>query len=188
MLVTFGVMYLTYTPNSWILHLVPTWSFRVGFFVLGIVHVTQYLAIVWRYNRSLAAKPNRARAGIFSRLHRRGGWLVAGIYIIFCLLYGEFVTGVHGSRWLSELLLAVGFTSTLMHYYYDGFIWKVRHQQNRENLSMTDGSSPVGDQQPSSAVISWWASISALTAQTVFFRQLLYFGIPMTLLTVGAWW
>src|SRR5690606_8790 len=48
---TFGVMFLAYTPNQWILALAPGWSFKVGFAVLGIVHMTQYLAIVWRYNR-----------------------------------------------------------------------------------------------------------------------------------------
>ncbi len=50
--ITFGVMYVAYTPNSMILSAAPEWTFKVGFAVLGIVHMTQYLAIVWRYNRS----------------------------------------------------------------------------------------------------------------------------------------
>src|SRR5262245_37618662 len=54
---TFGVMFLAYTPNAWILSWAPGWSFSVGFAVIGIVHMTQYLAIVWRYNRNLAAQP-----------------------------------------------------------------------------------------------------------------------------------
>jgi len=47
-------------------------GFKVGFAALGIVHMTQYLAIVWRYNRSLAAHPQRSRQAGFRRLHARG--------------------------------------------------------------------------------------------------------------------
>src|SRR5687767_3906574 len=34
--VTFGVMYVAYTPNPLILGLVPAWNFKVGFAVIGI--------------------------------------------------------------------------------------------------------------------------------------------------------
>src|SRR4051812_15816690 len=43
---TFGAMFIAYTPNQWILQLAPEWTFKVGFAVIGIVHMTQYLAIV----------------------------------------------------------------------------------------------------------------------------------------------
>ena len=174
---TFGVMYLAYTPNPWILKLAPLWTFKVGFATVGIVHMTQYLAIVWRYNRNLASRPERARPGLFHKLHARGGWWIAAGYVIVCLLYGEFVTTQRSSRVLMSVLLAVGFTSTLLHYYFDGFIWKIRHQQNQENLSA---------QHPTTHSQSWWTSVRAITPQTMLLRQLLYFGVPMGLLTFGA--
>lgn len=177
---TFGVMYVAYTPNPWILSVAPEWTFKVGFAAVGIVHMTQYLAIVWRYNRNLAARPQRARAGLFHKLHARGGWWIAAGYVLLCLLYGEFVTTQRSSRWLMSVLLAIGFTSTLLHYYFDGFIWKIRHQQNRENLLADD------EQQPATQERSWWSSFRATAPQTMLLRQLVYFGVPMAILTIGA--
>ena len=171
---TFAVMYLAYIPNSWITRVAPGWSFQVGFAAVGIVHMTQYLAIVWRYNRSLALHSGRARSGWFQRLHARGGWLAGGAYVAFCLAYGGFLTSKHDGRWLASVLLAVGFTSTLTHYYFDGFIWKLRHQQNRENLQLD------------TAVSSWWSNSRPRTAAQVLLRHALYFGIPMGVLTCGA--
>ncbi len=171
---TFTVMYLTYTPNPWIARVAPGWSFKVGFAAVGIVHMTQYLAIVWRYNRSLALRPERARSGWFRRLHVRGGWLAGLGYVAFCLLYGGLLTTKRDIRWLASVLLAVGFTSTLTHYYFDGFIWKLRHQQNRENLL------------PGSTTASSWTGSRPRSAAETLFRQALYFGIPIAVLTFGA--
>ena len=185
--VTFAVMGLTYTPNAWILRAAPGWTFKVGFAVLGIVHVTQYLAIVWRYNRSLATRADRARGGLFVTLHARGGWLVAGGYVVVCVAYGDFLTMVHTNRWLMAVLLATGFTSTLMHYYFDGFIWKVRHQQNIENLDTEDHHPGAATTGPTQALTSWWASVREVPAYKIFARQMVYFGLPMAVLSVGAW-
>ena len=179
-ILTFGVMYLAYTPNPWILQLAPQWTFKVGFAAVGIVHMTQYLAIVWRYNRNLATRPQRARAGLFLKVHARGGWWIAAGYVVACLLYGEFVTTQQSNRLVMSVLLAIGFTSTLLHYYFDGFIWKIRHQQNQENLLAS------GERQPALQSRSWWDSFRATTPQTMLLRQLLYFGLPMAVLTFGA--
>jgi hypothetical protein len=172
--VTFGVMFVSYAPNAWMAGVAPGWTFKVGFAVIGIVHMTQYLAIVWRYNRGLAAN-QRARGGWFAALHARGGWLIAAVYVAVCLGYGAVVTQVHDDRWIMSVALALGFTSTLLHYYFDGFIWKVRHAQNRDSLGL--GASGEGD--------SWW-NARAPTAGSVAVRQLAYFGVPMALLTAGA--
>lgn len=181
---TFGVMYLTYTPNEMILKLVPAWGFKVGFATVGIVHMTQYLAIVWRYDRRIA-QDGRARAGWFEWLHARrtyiGVCFAAILYVGLCIAYGDTITTSHDNRWLMSVLLAIGFTSTLMHYYFDGFIWKMRHQQNREALGMQD--------QPSGADLqmgSWWNAAGDMTATRMFSRQLLYFAVPMGILTIGA--
>ena len=176
--VTFGVMYFMYAPNAWMHSLAPDWTFKVGFAALGIVHMTQYLAVVWRYNRRLGQMPGRARAGLFARLHGRGGWLVALCYVLACLAYGELITTVHDNRWLMSVLLAIGFTSTLMHYYFDGFIWKLRHRQNREGLALTtegETSGPVAEGTGSKESLS-----------QVLGRQALYFGVPILVLSVGA--
>jgi hypothetical protein len=171
---TFTVMYLAYTPNAWIGRVAPGWTFKAGFAAVGIVHMTQYLAIVWRYNGSLALRPERSRSGLFRSLHVRGGWLAGVGYVAFCLLYGDLITTKHDDRWLMALLLAIGFTSTLTHYYYDGFIWKIRHRQNRENLRLDHAES------------SWWTGACPRSAPEVVLRHALYFGVPMAVLTFGA--
>ena len=181
---TFGVMFVAYTPNAWILEWAPGWTFAVGFAVIGIVHMTQYLAIVWRYNRSLASRPEAARAGIFRKLHGRGGWLVGAGYVALCLAYGGVLTRQHDNRWLMSVLLALGFTSTLLHYYFDGFIWKLRHSQNREHLDIrhdANGARPADG----AAATSWW-NARQRTPLVMLLRQALYFGVPLGILSAGA--
>ncbi|RYY75394.1 MAG: hypothetical protein EOO52_08295 [Gammaproteobacteria bacterium] len=214
---TFGVMYFTYTPNDWILQLVPAWGFKVGFATLGIVHMTQYLAIVWRYDQRIAQQ-GRARPNWFQKLHGQrtavGVALAAAVYVLFCIGYGNVITTSHENRWLMSTLLAVGFTSTLMHYYFDGFIWRVRHQQNREALNLQEQpfnlknksslddpldialatmSPAFGSNNPqetksfsAQASSSWWNNSTQISAGRMLLKQLLYFGVPMGILTAGA--
>jgi len=160
MLVTFGVMYLTYIPNGMMKGIISglqqwnpaisEWSFPLGFATIGMVHVTQYMAIVWKYNRSLASRPGASRPGWFLSSFTRGGLVIILLYVIFCQFYGFLVTWgpadvLHPGwllnqdavavKWVAGTLAAVLFTSTIMHYYYDGFIWKIRHKENRQNLA-----------------------------------------------------
>jgi hypothetical protein len=180
---TFGVMLLTYTPNAWIQSLAPGWSFQLGFATVGIVHMTQYLAIVWRYDRRLSQQ-ERARPGLFAWLHGRrtvaGVALAACVYTGFCVLYGDLLTTRPENRWVLSLVLAVGFTSTLMHYYFDGFIWKVRHRENRAALDLVEEARAGGQG------VSWGSAGESVGAATMLRRQLLYFGLPLALLTAGA--
>ena len=202
--VTFGVMYLTYVPNSAMDAIigglrrswpdVPDWSFRLGFSTVGMVHVSQYLAIVWKYNRGLVQRSG-GRQGVFTKLFLRGGLLIACCYVLACLLYGFVLTDhVHPylrntGRPLSEspvliqgligVLLAGLFTSTIMHYYFDGFIWKFRHKENRQNMNLADGSDAAqtsGD--------SWWDKGGRLTVARTFAWQAVYFAVPMLFLVV----
>jgi hypothetical protein len=67
----------------------------------------------------------------------------------------------------------------LLHYYYDGFIWKVRHKENRENLAMDEDKS-----KPVATVMSWWDGRRRSGALGTFFKQCLYFGVPILFLAV----
>jgi hypothetical protein len=195
LMITFGVMYLTYVPNSLITGMVPEWNFALGFAVLGMVHTTQYLAIVWKYNRGLSGREGAARSGIFQELFSRGGWNVASTFVITCLMYGCFLGfpplnlfGIHssgdsvpmGAKWIMGVIFALGFTSTLLHYYYDGFIWEIRHTENQQNLGILPIESTATTQ-------SWWDGMSRSTAGGVFFRQCLYFVPPVLLLSASFW-
>lgn len=209
---TFGIMYLTYVPNSAMTAMiaglrntwpdVPDWNFRLGFATVGMVHVSQYLAIVWKYNRGLAKRPEGAREGAFKNLFVRGGIVIASAYVLLCLLYGFVMTDqVHPLlidsnrpiseapvliQWVIGVLLAGLFTSTILHYYFDGFIWKVRHKENRQNLGIQGSPTdkPGGksaDGKPDQATASWWDSARLPVAKTVAWHAL-YFAVPMLFL------
>ncbi|MFK7959449.1 MAG: tetratricopeptide repeat protein [Phycisphaerales bacterium] len=108
----------------------------VGVILFEVFHDVQYLTIVWVFNQARAKKdPN---AGGFTRfLFKRGGMLV-GLYVGLVFAYGSlrFVErGIDDANMKSALagLLAA---STLLHFYYDGFIWKFRKKQNTEALDI----------------------------------------------------
>ncbi|MEZ6061462.1 MAG: hypothetical protein R3C19_14045 [Planctomycetaceae bacterium] len=115
----------------------------VGAAMFEIFHDVQYLTIVWLFNRRRVEQS--AGVGGFVRfLFRRSGALV-GVYIgIVCafgglrLIESSLPAGIPGEA-LTALLALTG----LLHYYYDGFIWKVRDESTRESLGIrsdrTDG-------------------------------------------------
>lgn len=195
--VTLLMVYLTYVPNSLVHGWIPEWNFQLGFAAMGMLHVSQYFAIVWKYNRMLATRGENARPGWFRKAFSRGGAIVLGGYVLICLLYG-FVLTQHGRDWLVSsggrlsigsvfnpqwivgTLLATNFTSTLMHYYYDGFIWKVRHKENRQNLDMQRSN-----ERDESRSISWWETAGKGTAPSIFAHHLVYFGLPIAVLAIS---
>ena len=114
-----------------------------------------------------------------------------------CLLYGLLLTDEIWLPIVSQFadqkvlikvffgtVVSLNFTSTLLHYYYDGFIWKVRHKENRQNLTMAGTAARQNIQQPAdpsaTAHASWWdKSSEAAPAGRIFLKQLLYFGTPI---------
>lgn len=199
--ITFGVMYLTYLPNAAMQRVIPNWSFALGFAALGMVHVTQYLAIVWKYNRVLASRADHSRVGLFRRFFLPGGLILGTVYLIACLAYGytlyggKFLVnasvarsfiGMNLSQWLLALLFSASFTSTLMHYYYDGFIWKIRHKENQQNLKiegpMASGSAAGNSSGGAAREVSWWDASRGETASAVLLRHACYFLLPILLL------
>jgi len=175
LVLTFAAIWLSYTPNALIRAWAPGWSFKVGFAVIGIVHMTQYLAIVWRYNRNLAARPDGARPGWFRWLHRRNSAWAALLYVLACLAYGEGLTHDFQIAWITIPVLALGFTSTLMHYYFDGFIWKLRRPQTAATL---DGRAAVAAEPQ--------APVRRSPTVREWLRPLLVFGVPLGLMTGAA--
>ena len=225
MLVTFGMMYLTYVPHGamdriilWITDAFNAlaggfsagqgeggyargfqpsgaeWTLLSGFATLGIVHVTQYLAIVWKYNRNLSQRNQSVRSGAFRWFFTRGGWLglaaVVFLYLVLCLGYGYVVTlgpsnpvqpGVP-FQWLIGLLASILFASTITHYYYDGFIWKVRHKENRQNLEMEETV-----EETTATTVSWWDRSGTLSPLKALTWHAIYFLPPIMLLS-GCYW
>lgn len=116
----------------------------LGIALFEVFHDFQYLSIVWVFNR------NRVRKGegvsSFTRfLFRKSGVLV-GMYVGLVFAYGSLFFVARG---LSSESLKAGLTgllaaSGLLHFYYDGFIWKVRERATRESLGLAGGKSESG--------------------------------------------
>ncbi|MEQ8836472.1 MAG: tetratricopeptide repeat protein, partial [Lacipirellulaceae bacterium] len=119
----------------------------IGLAMFEIYHAVQYYAIVWIYNRRL-----------FERAGERFGWLgflfrdrytMLGIYLALIAAYSSirYFTGDASSYIYTsdgnnayQLLFALFVTSSLLHFYFDGFIWKVSDRRTQANLTDEDGT------------------------------------------------
>jgi tetratricopeptide (TPR) repeat protein len=119
----------------------------VGILLFELFHDVQYLAIVWLFNRKRALSApeqlGRATRAIFGRGQAR-----AVIYVGLVMAYG--------SLYFMEMLLknwrpvdsaadatpvwgGILAASGLLHFYYDGFIWKVKEKPTRALLGLEGG-------------------------------------------------
>jgi hypothetical protein len=110
----------------------------LGVALFEIFHDVQYLTIVWLYNcRRVNATADLGRFMKF--LFRRGPGMLS-LYIGLVLAYGLYGF-VHGRSThddaIQRTLLGLGWASTILHYYYDGFIWKVREKTTRVGLGLS---------------------------------------------------
>jgi Flp pilus assembly protein TadD len=108
-----------------------------------LLHDVQYLAIVWALNRRLhdeGVDLGRFGARVFGP-----GSAAAAAYVALCLGYGAI--GLANNQWfagaLHQVLTAALVSSGLLHFYYDGFIWKVRERDVRRGLRLDEPPPPA---------------------------------------------
>lgn len=135
----------------------------LGLATWELFHDVQYFAITWAYNKRLVAK-GCGDTGFMRYLFTGRGARVA-LYVGAIGVYG-------GAAYLGEtrsaggwrpVCLSLALTSTFLHYYYDGFIWKVREQRTRVGLDL----SGVGAEDQAAAGAprgSQWAHAALLVA------------------------
>ncbi|MFO0980920.1 MAG: tetratricopeptide repeat protein [Planctomycetota bacterium] len=111
----------------------------IGYAIWAVFHDVQYFAIVWVSHRGLLQKGDAPRP-FLAFLFRQHLPMIA-LYVAILFAYGSLSLVQDGLEpgMVRTLLGAYIATSTLMHYYFDGFIWKVRESTTREAL----GVSPV---------------------------------------------
>jgi Flp pilus assembly protein TadD len=144
-----------------------TGSLLFGIVLWEIFHDVQYNALVWVYQRRRVAahlRPSRAEAwlfrpGVLGLLAYAGaiaayGWI--GVVTSFGSIQSEtaYLNGA-APAWIIHLTIA----SALLHFYFDGFIWKIRETEMRQGLALGKGS-PQSDSAPASAPrgLEWqWA-------------------------------
>ena len=108
----------------------------VGIALFEVFHDVQYLAIVWIYNRTRVER-DESIGGFMRFVFRRSGALI-GVYVGLVLAYGAIglTQSAITAEWIRHGLIGVVTASALLHFYYDGFIWKVREPQTRSMLGI----------------------------------------------------
>src|SRR5438045_6540457 len=101
-----------------------------------VFHDVQYLSLVWIYNRNRVEKDSNI-GGFMRFVFRRSGSLI-GLYVGLVFAYGSlsYFNAHVGMETVKRLLTGVVTASTLLHFYYDGFIWKVRERSTRQSLGL----------------------------------------------------
>jgi Tfp pilus assembly protein PilF len=146
----------------------------VGIALFEVFHDVQYLSLVWIYNRNRVEKDSNI-GGFMRFVFRRSGSLI-GLYVGLVFAYGSlaYFNSHLGIETVKRLLTGVVAASALLHFYYDGFIWKVRESSTRQSLGLaggTDATSQAG------LVPSWllhglkWAAVFVLPLSALWFWQ-----------------
>jgi Flp pilus assembly protein TadD len=147
-----------------------------GIALFEVYHDVQYLSLVWIYNRSRVEKDSSI-AGFMRFVFRRSGSLV-GLYIGLIFAYGSlaFFTAHLEIETVKRVLTGVVAASGLLHFYYDGFIWKVRDRSTRENLGLEGGSvsAPTREFLPSWALHGMkWVGVFVIPLSALWIGQAL---------------
>src|SRR5207244_181729 len=105
------------------------------------------------YNRSRVEKDSSI-GGFMRFVFRRSGSLV-GLYIGLVFAYGSLGYFKEAeTETIKRFLTGVVAASGLLHFYYDGFIWKVRERSTREHLGLPGGSLAT---EPTAFLPSWFS-------------------------------
>ncbi len=146
-----------------------------GIALFEVFHDVQYLSLVWIYNRNRVEKDSNI-GGFMRFVFRRSGSLI-GLYIGLVFAYGSlgYLNSHIGLETVKRVLTGVVAASGLLHFYYDGFIWKVREKSTRQSLGITGGTADVAQ---SSLLPGWmlhgakWAVAFVIPLTALWFGQL----------------
>src|SRR6184192_1937746 len=118
-------------------------SVLVGIALFEVFHDVQYLSLVWIYNRK-RVESDSSIGGFMRFVFRRSGALV-GVYVGLVLAYGglSLSKSYVDIEAVKRILTGVVTASALLHFYYDGFIWKVREKSTRQSLGISGGTADV---------------------------------------------
>lgn len=96
-------------------------SWGEAFLIMNLFHAVQYFGLVWAKERPTLQTLLRLRqTGVVSKLL---AWLV---FVGITVSYGLFVEGTDGSV---RAFVAITLVVSIMHFWYDGFVWSVRRKQ-----------------------------------------------------------
>ena len=128
----------------------------VGIALFEVFHDVQYLTIVWIFNVNRVDR--NPGVGSFARFLFRRSWSLVGLYVGLVAAYGalNYLPAAVSDQAISRVLTGLLTASALLHFYYDGFIWKVREPAVGESLGLRAAVRPFDKlaAQPSGRVTS----------------------------------
>jgi tetratricopeptide (TPR) repeat protein len=144
----------------------------IGVAMFEIFHAVQYNAIVWIYNRRLLQRAGE-RFGPLGFMFRDRTTMLC-LYLAGIAAYSSirYFTAAPSDRMFSgdlanahQWLVALFVASSLLHFYYDGFIWKVSERKTRDNLVDEQVESPGVEQYvPGLVHAGKWGVLLAVAA------------------------
>ena len=153
----------------------------IGLAMFEIYHAVQYYAIVWIYNRRLFSRAGE-RFGPLGFLFQ-DRWSMLGIYLAAIAAYSSiryFTVDANayvfrgGTQDAHQWLMALFVTSSFLHFYFDGFIWKVSEKKTQENLVDELASNTIAERYVPAALHSAkWAVLLTIAGGLLLaeFRQ-----------------
>jgi tetratricopeptide (TPR) repeat protein len=149
----------------------------VGIALFEVFHDVQYLSLVWIYNRNRVEKDSNI-GGFMRFVFRRSGSLI-GLYVGLVFAYGSlsYFNAHLGMDTVKRILTGVVTASTLLHFYYDGFIWKVRERSTRQSLGLAGGTADPAPAGLGGFLPSWawhglkWVTVFVLPLSALWFWQ-----------------
>ena len=150
-------------------------SVLVGIALFEVFHDVQYLSLVWIYNRK-RVETDSSIGGFMRFVFRRSGSLV-GLYVGLIFAYGAlgYFKSSIGIDPIKRILTGVVTASALLHFYYDGFIWKVREKSTRQSLGIGGGTADVST---NGFLPSWalhgakWVAVFVIPLGALWFREM----------------
>ncbi|MEQ8789422.1 MAG: tetratricopeptide repeat protein [Pirellulaceae bacterium] len=133
----------------WASGLVST-NVLVGVAMFDVFHAVQYFAIVWVYNRRVVDSSAERMPGVGLLFHGRL-WSL-GLYAAAIAIYGAgfFVLRSIDSLPVQQAAVVLFTTSACLHFYYDGFIWRISRRETRSDLQLATDST-ISESPPESA-------------------------------------
>jgi tetratricopeptide (TPR) repeat protein len=118
-------------------------DFTAGFAIWSAFHCLQYYGIVWVFNRNRVLKHQGVSR--FVRFLFRPSLFLVALYVGLILIYGgvNYSIPYISDERLRHWLMAFVITSGSSHYYYDGFIWRVRERETRQFLNIGSTAVPA---------------------------------------------
>jgi len=162
-------------------------SVLVGIALFEVFHDVQYLSLVWIYNRK-RVETDSSIGGFMHFVFRRSGSLI-GLYVGLIFAYGAlgyFKSSIDIDV-VKRVLTGVVTASALLHFYYDGFIWKVREKSTRQSLGIGGGTADVST---NAFLPSWalhgakWVAVFVIPLGALWFGQV---RLPQSELEHSAW-